>query len=305
MNDFISLDNHGQPTNLALNKKRNTEKAFENLLGLVKGVQADVKMTDGEIFFLQNWLSNQTYLANDPDVIDFLDALDSILEDGVITREEKDDLGLMLDDFLEYRDQYVYYSDDIKDLNAAIKRATGVFAGIAADEVLSEQEVKFLNTFINNSGDAKHHWPLSAVHKVVKDALKDGYVSGAEKELILMYLHDAVGGAFSEDGAASGKTTRLPIDDIDDIIFVDKTFCITGALTWGTRSECHDKIRSLGGNISKSVTLSTDYLVLGPVSSRDWFNSSYGRKIEKAVEYRDVKKTGINLITEELLVNSF
>ena len=41
-----------------------------------------------------------------------------------------------------------------------------------------------------------------------------------------------------------------------------------------------------GGLIGSYVTLQTSYLVIGSVGSRDWIHSSWGRKVEKAVEYK-------------------
>jgi hypothetical protein len=103
--DIKALDNNGQPVVTGFNYSRNVEKAFDNLLGIISGIQADIELTNGEIVFLQNWLSDQQYLRSDPDVIDLLDALDSVLADGVITAEERADLSVLLNDFIEYRDE--------------------------------------------------------------------------------------------------------------------------------------------------------------------------------------------------------
>ena len=51
---------------------------------------------------------------------------------------------------------------------------------------------------------------------------------------------------------------------------------------------------------SSSVTLKTDYLVIGDLSSRDWKFSSFGRKIEKAIEYRDSGKSDVAIISEQM-----
>ena len=46
------------------------------------------------------------------------------------------------------------------------------------------------------------------------------------------------------------------------------------------------------------VVIEKKYLVIGDIGSKDWSHSSYGRKIEKAVEYRDTKDTGISIVCE-------
>lgn len=296
----MNLDANGQPAT-AFNFRENVDKAFENLLGILSGVQADVAMTDGEIIFLQNWLSDQKYLHDDPDVFDLLDLLRSVLEDGFITAEEKQDLSQFVSIVLEYRDDYVYMANVDKE---AFRRALGIFSGIASDDELSDMELSYLNEWLDSHGELICHWPISEVNRVVKSALEDGVITSDEREGILSVLHEAVGGAFSDDGAASGKTTTLPLDDIECVEFDGRVFCVTGTMTYGSRKDCHDLITSLGGKISKGITKQLDYLVVGPVASRDWFNTSYGRKIEKAVGYRD-EGCRLKIVSEEVWRNSF
>jgi len=83
------------------------------------------------------------------------------------------------------------------------------------------------------------------------------------------------------------------------VIVKGKTFCLTGEFTIGTRKSCENIIKELGGDVKKQPTLKTDYLVVGILGSEEWIHSSFGRKIEQAVNFRDVRKTGIKIISEE------
>ena len=67
-----------------------------------------------------------------------------------------------------------------------------------------------------------------------------------------------------------------------------KTFVLTGGLQTLTRDEAKDRIRSLGGDISSSVSKAVDYVVAG---------SEPGEKYEKA------KKLGVKIITEKEFLN--
>ena len=67
----------------------------------------------------------------------------------------------------------------------------------------------------------------------------------------------------------------------------DRTFLFTGTCVFGTRRECQEQVELLGGVNARGVTKSLDYLVLGTYVTDSWVHESFGRKIEKAVEYRD------------------
>ena len=62
-----------------------------------------------------------------------------------------------------------------------------------------------------------------------------------------------------------------------------------------------ERIKSAGGKISNGITQKLDFLVVGTLSSRDWKFSSHGRKIEKAVSYRDDNGAKLKIISEEML----
>jgi len=63
-----------------------------------------------------------------------------------------------------------------------------------------------------------------------------------------------------------------------------KTFVLTGSLETVTRDEAKEKIRSLGGEISESVSKKTDFIVVGK---------------EPGSKYEEAKKLGVKTIGEE------
>ena len=285
------LDQNGQPLNLNFCRAQNTEKAFEGLYGVLKGISSDKQISDGEILFLDAWLRDQAYLRKDPDVIDLLDAIQDILADGVVTKAERKDLLQLVKDILEFRDEFVYFDDNVK---TQLNIAMGIFSGISSDVTLTDGEIKFLKRWLKETEVLQDHWPVSTVFKVVKDALKDGVITEQERAEILQILEDVVGGSIQEDGVASGKSSRLPLHDIDRIEFEGRVFCFTGTMTYGPRAMCEELTIAKGGTVIRGVTKKLDYLVLGPIASRDWIHSSFGRKVEKAMQY------GKTIISEEV-----
>ena len=95
------------------------------------------------------------------------------------------------------------------------------------------------------------------------------------------------------------KPTSLPINKPKPtIIFPGMTFLFTGTCAFGTRSQCQAAIETLGGLNAGSVTKPLNYLVLGTYVTDSWAHETFGRKIEKAMEYRN---SGVPLVivTEE------
>ncbi|MBI3418677.1 MAG: BRCT domain-containing protein [Proteobacteria bacterium] len=79
------------------------------------------------------------------------------------------------------------------------------------------------------------------------------------------------------------KSSTLPLDHPPpSISFKDRRFCFTGTFSTGARKDCEEAVCNLGGSTG-SLTMETDYLVVGIYATDSWAHSSYGRKIEKAL----------------------
>jgi len=111
-------------------------------------------------------------------------------------------------------------------------------------------------------------------------------------------LGDLIGGGFHETGAAGGTSTQFPVDEIAEIDFAGATFCFTGKFIFGQRSACEEVVIALGAVASKNVTKKVNYLVIGELASRDWVASSHGRKIEKALYFKE-KGVPVMILSEK------
>lgn len=100
-------------------------------------------------------------------------------------------------------------------------------------------------------------------------------------------LEDLIGGSLEQTGAVTGLATRLPIDSVESLQIAGKSFCFTGRFLHGSRASCERAVVARGGGTSDNITRELDYLVIGMLVTPDWAHSSHGRKIEKAVEYRN------------------
>ena len=117
--------------------------------------------------------------------------------------------------------------------------------------------------------------------------LKDGRIDKKERDYLTNTLKQLIGGSFQESGAVGGEATSLPVQQVSEIDFEGRTFCFTGSFLYGTRPACHKATEKAGGIPAPRITQKLDYLVIGTMSTRSWANTSFGRKIERAVEIQE------------------
>ena len=102
-----------------------------------------------------------------------------------------------------------------------------------------------------------------------------------------------------ETGLAYGMTADFSTTQNGDICLAGKSVCFTGKFLSGSRKMQETTAIKLGAIIKNSVSKNIDFLVLGAVASRDWRYSSYGRKVERILGYRN-NGFCIDIINEEL-----
>ena len=61
----------------------------------------------------------------------------------------------------------------------------------------------------------------------------------------------------------------------------------------------HEATIQAGGTVERNITMQTNFVVLGTYVTPAWVHQSFGRKIEKAMEYRDRKGTVLRIVHEE------
>jgi DNA ligase (NAD+) len=123
---------------------------------------------------------------------------------------------------------------------------------------------------------------LTSINEI-GEKMADSIVTFFEQEEVLGLLNE-----LNEMGINMIYTgPKLVTSDQSDSFFTGKTIVLTGKLSQLTRNEAKDKIESLGGNVSGSVSKKTDLVVAG---------EDAGSKLKKAEEL------GIDVWNEERLV---
>ncbi len=172
----------------------------------------------------------------------------------------------------------------------------GLSKGIIANGKVDQAEAEFLQTWLVQNEEAQNPIILNLLDKV-EYMLNDNLLDKDESDDLFKTLH-LISGEKTELGEVA-KTSSLPIcSPTPKIHFTQKNFLFTGTCVYGTRKECQSSIEKLGGINAKSVTKTLDYLVLGTYVTDSWIHENFGRKIEKAMEYRD-SGIPLSIVTEE------
>jgi hypothetical protein len=185
-------------------------------------------------------------------------------------------------------------------VSKAIDQLSGICSGILADGVINDREAAFFAEWVRKFAPFEPVWPFTDILARVERIFADGRCDDEEREE-LKGVMEALCGHTAEAKPAETYSTTLPLDTPLPglILFPERVFTITGKFAFGTRRKVMEAIEARGGIPSdSSPTRDSHYLVIGVFASRDWANTNYGRKIERAVELRD-SRSGIAIISEE------
>lgn len=173
----------------------------------------------------------------------------------------------------------------------------GISKGLIADGSVNQAEAESLHTCLAQAQQNTNNPIIINLLYQIDGMLADGVLDKEESQEVLSILRKIAG-----DESVLGelaKTTGLPIDQPEPTLeFQGKSFLFTGTCAFGTRTKCQSAISNLGGINAKSVTKSLDYLVLGTYVTDSWVHETFGRKIEKAMAYRD-KGQSLIIVTEQ------
>ncbi|MDZ7663111.1 BRCT domain-containing protein [Thiohalophilus sp.] len=173
----------------------------------------------------------------------------------------------------------------------------GLSKGVLADGKVDQTEAEFLQNWLAQSRQVTDNPIILNLLGKVDSMLSDGVLDQEESDE-LMGLLQKISGEKSELGELA-KTSSLPVNNpMPDIVFEGNFFLFTGTCAFGTRKQCQEAVKSLGGLNAKGVTKSLNFLVLGTYVTDSWSHESFGRKIEKAIDYRD-NGVPLAIVTEE------
>ncbi len=183
-------------------------------------------------------------------------------------------------------------------LKRSCESLLGLCEGIMIDGDLSNDKIYFLGQWLEEHQELATAWPGEVLFTKINEVLADGVITAKERTHLKETLRQLIGSRFEETGAIGGLATTLPVESVDKVRFTNHFFCFTGTFLFGTRAACERAIEKRGGIPLVRIRRDLDYLVIGTLTTQAWANTSFGRKIEKAVAY---KKSGchVKIISEK------
>lgn len=181
----------------------------------------------------------------------------------------------------------------------ACARLLGLIAGVTADGHLHDLEIQFLRTWLAENHQAAAHWLGAQIVEQIDHVMADGVVTDAERASLLSTLQSASGMQFADTGSVTAEPVGFPSDDCE-VVFADRTFCLTGKFEYGSRGQCEAATMAAGATCVDSVTKKVHYLVIGAAgATASWKQASYGQKIDSAMKLRE-KGHPIYVLTESV-----
>lgn len=160
----------------------------------------------------------------------------------------------------------------------------GLARGLSADGVINQAEAEYLQKWLVACADVRENPLVRPLLSRVSEMLTDGALDPAEAQELFLILRDFSGSDF-ELGEPL-KATTLPLDSpLPFVTFSGNRFCFTGKFASGKRTVCESRTSALGAECGP-LTRKTNYLVIGMYATESWLHSSFGNKIEQAVEMR-------------------
>ncbi|HVY84813.1 MAG TPA: BRCT domain-containing protein [Caulobacterales bacterium] len=176
-----------------------------------------------------------------------------------------------------------------------IDELIGISRGLAADGVINQTEVEFLQRWLEANVAISDEPVIRKLYVRVGEILSDGLADSDERTDLLDTLL-----RFADprtEPAEMLKASTLPLSDPAPLLtFEGRRYCFTGTFDYGCRTACESAV-SKRGAVAGSLTQKTDFLVIGAFATESWKHSAFGNKILKACEYQS-KGIPIAIVSE-------
>lgn len=274
---------------IRFSSKERLHKSIQTLIGIVEGIDIDKAVNPKEIHYLMDWMKEHKEFRDRHPFNEIIPVIEQALSDNIMTQEEKDDILWLCNKLVssEFQDN----------TSAGLRTLHGVLAGIAADGVILEKELRGLQRWLAENEWLRTCWPYDEVDALMYKVLKDRKIDKEEHRMLMNFFsefanYDGEQAISSAPILINGNIAGLFAVD-PQLVFKERVFCFTGASAKDSRAVLAEKVRNFGGVFTNYMNQKVDYLVVGADGNPCWQYACYGRKIEEAVTLR---QRGSNLL---------
>ncbi|OZI05720.1 hypothetical protein BWI93_23820 [Siphonobacter sp. BAB-5385] len=286
-----SFDTFDQGTYVHFCSEAQLERDLNSLYGYLLGIQADADINAEEMARLTSWTSSVKPYENKYPYRVFIEAIQNVLADGVVTDEEIENLRWLCQQYLNKDNPYYCI------ITSATQQLTGLLTGIAADRIINEAEIHQLNDWLGEHFFLKNTWLFDDLFPLIQKIILNRTITPSLQDELLK-ICDLVN-ALPQQEERSNQTMARSLTSPDLQIDIPTfSFCLTGTSKQYTRRQLAELIELYGGYMQDSVSSKLQYLVICDEKSNCWAFASYGRKVEKAIQLK-AKGKGPEVIYEE------
>ncbi len=168
-----------------------------------------------------------------------------------------------------------------------INEFLGFCAGIVCDGLILKAEAEAMLSRFHDSMVLSSSVVFRDLWRALEAALADKILTEEESEEVRAWIALLVGDGYVDTGIPNiGNTAELdePIRDAAQIALKGACVVLTGPMRMGTRDFIIAEIEGCGGEVGKTTTRKTDYVVVSSTASKNWRTTHFGTKIERAKE---------------------
>jgi hypothetical protein len=264
------------------------DRDIHELEGLIRGIAMDGRIVPQEAESLEHWCRRERGWHDGGLFREARGRVRDAISDGRLDDEERADILYFCE---RLKSPSPFYSVATADM----QRLHGLLAGVGADGVVNEEELRGLSSWMEGAENLKGTWPYDEVDSLVTKVLSDGRIDEKEQEFLAAFTRGflqstsslVLQGPFDESAVRCGICAVQP-----EVSFDGTLFCVTGSSPRASRRQIELVVAQLGGRAHPRVVKNLDYLVVAAERSLSWAFSCYGRKVEAAMALR---KTGARL----------
>jgi len=258
-------------------KPATLQKSMNILYGILWGIGCDQIITQKEHAALYEWMEDNKAYKRDDEFCDCFLILETVLEDGVLTKDEYDSLLCLI--------SMQATSERYTDTTLSMQILMGIVKGIVSDNVINEKEMQALYRWMQSHESLKGNYPFDKIFKALTESLADGIIDQEEEKILFEIF---------------GQFLTPTQSNSCSLILSGTTCCLTGNFNTGSKADIEKHIVKCGGLCIPTITKEVDYLIVGGQGSEAWVYGNYGTKVKKALQMQE-KGHKIQIIGETKL----